>query len=272
MNPQLATPRFTGLLAPFDLRTTALLRTDVLVIGSGIAGAATALAAADQGAEVLLVTKDELDATNTAWAQGGIAVVQLPEDSLEQHVQDTLRVGAGVAEEKVVRSVIAGAADAISWLESLGTAFDRHDLSSGDAHGTLQLSQEGGHTHPRVAHSNGAATGREIQRALINALRAHPRITIRPHVFVRDLILRDGRCVGAAGLQNGRAEAMEIAIEATSVVVATGGTGQIYRETTNPTGASGDGQALCFRAGASLADCEFVQFHPTTLYIAGASR
>jgi L-aspartate oxidase len=107
---------------------------------------------------------------------------------------------------------------------------------------------------------------------LINALRAHPRITIRPHVFVRDLILRDGRCVGAAGLQNGRNEAMEVAIEASSIVVATGGTGQIYRETTNPTGASGDGQALCFRAGARLADCEFMQFHPTTLYIAGASR
>ena len=98
MNPQLATPRFTGLLAPFDLRTTALLRTDVLVIGSGIAGAATALAAANEGAEVLLVTKDELDETNTAWAQGGIAVVQLPEDSVEQHVADTLRVGAGLAD------------------------------------------------------------------------------------------------------------------------------------------------------------------------------
>ena len=272
MNPQLATPRFTGLLAPFDLRTTALLRTDVLVIGSGIAGAATALAAAAEGAEVLLVTKDDLDETNTAWAQGGIAVAQLPEDSIEQHIEDTLRVGAGVAEEDIVRSVIERGTDAITWLESLGTAFDRHDLDSGEAHGTLQLSREGGHTHPRVAHSNGAATGREIQRALINALRAHPRITIRPHVFVRDLILRDGRCVGAAGLQNGRIEAMEVAIEATSVVVATGGTGQIYRETTNPTGASGDGQALCFRAGARLADCEFVQFHPTTLYIAGASR
>ena len=270
MNPQQATPHFTGLLVPFDLRTTALLRTDVLVIGSGIAGAAAALAAADQGAEVLLVTKDELDETNTAWAQGGIAVVQLPEDSTERHVADTLHVGAGIADETVVRSVVNDAKDAIAWLESLGTSFDRHD--DGDAKGTLQLSREGGHSHPRVAHSNGAATGREIQRALIDALRAHPRITIRSHVFVRDLIVRDGRCVGAIGLQNGRNEATEVAIEAASVVVATGGTGQIYRETTNPTGASGDGQALCFRAGARLADCEFMQFHPTTLYIAGASR
>lgn len=272
MNQQDATPHFTGLLAPFDLRTTALLRTDVLIIGSGIAGAATALAAADEGAEVLLVTKDELDDTNTAWAQGGIAVVQLAEDSIEQHVQDTLRVGAGVAEEPVVRTVVENAKDAVAWLEKLGTTFDRDAAAIGDAHGTLQLSREGGHTHPRVVHANGAATGREIQRALIDALRSHPRITIRPHVFVRDLLLRDGRCVGAVGLQNGRNEAMEVAIEAASVVVATGGSGQIYRETTNPTGASGDGHALCFRAGARLADCEFVQFHPTTLYIAGASR
>ena len=272
MNPLLATPSFTALLAPFDLRTTALLRTDVLVIGSGIAGAATALAAADEGAEVLLVTKDELDETNTAWAQGGIAVVQLPEDSIDQHVADTLKVGAGVADPDVVRTVIQNASEAVTLLEKLGTKFDRNDLEGGDAHGTLQLSREGGHSHARVAHSNGAATGREIQRALIDALRAHPRITIRAHVFVRDLVLRDGRCVGAVGLQNGRNEAMEVAIEAAAVVVATGGTGQIYRETTNPTGASGDGQALCFRAGARLADCEFVQFHPTTLYIAGASR
>ncbi len=271
MNGSQQTPRFTGLLAPFDLRSTALLRTDVLVIGSGIAGAATALSAADEGAEVLLVTKGDLDETNTAWAQGGIAVVQLPEDSVEQHVTDTLRVGAGVADETVVRSIVDRAQDAIAWLEHLGTTFDRR-RGGGDTHGTLELSREGGHTHPRVVHSNGAATGREIQRALVDALRAHPRITIMPHVFVRDLVLRDGRCVGAVGLQNGRDVPSEVAIEAGAVVVGTGGTGQIYRETTNPTGASGDGAARCFRAGARLVDCEFVQFHPTTLYIAGASR
>lgn len=270
MNGSHATPRFTGLLAPFDLRTTALLRTDVLVIGSGIAGAATAISAAEEGAEVLLVTKGEIDETNTAWAQGGIAAVQLPEDSIEQHVADTLRVGAGIADERTVRAVVNRAKEAISWLEQLGTSFDRHE--GGDQAGTLELSREGGHTHPRVVHSNGAATGREIQRALVEALHNHPRITIRPNVFVRDLVLREGRCVGAVGLQNGRSKSMEIAIEANSVVVATGGTGQIYRETTNPTGASGDGAALCFRAGARLVDCEFIQFHPTTLYIAGASR
>ncbi|MFK7740556.1 MAG: L-aspartate oxidase [Planctomycetota bacterium] len=266
MNIRNATPHFSSLLAPFDLRSTALLRTDVLVIGGGIAGAAAALKAADDGAEVLLVTKDALDETNTSWAQGGIAAVHLAEDSVEQHVADTLSVGAGIAEEDVVRTVIESGRGAIDWLEQLGTTFDT------DPSGSFQLSREGGHTHPRVVHSNGAATGREIQRALLEALHKHPRITLRPHVFVRDLILREGRCVGAVGLQNGRQKSFEIAIEAPAVVVATGGTGQIFRETTNPTGASGDGQALCFRAGARMADCEFVQFHPTTLYIAGASR
>lgn len=252
-------------LAPFDLRTTPLLRTDVLVVGCGIAGASAALHAADAGAEVLLLAKDDLFDTNTAWAQGGIAAVRLAEDSLAEHIADTLRVGAGVASPDVVREVVESANDAITWLQSLGTRFDR----SGDApDGDLLLSREGGHTHARVVHSNGDATGHEIQRALLEALRTNPRITVRTGMFVRDLLVRDGRCVGAVGLQEG----LEVAAEAGAVIVATGGAGQIYRETTNPPGACGDGHALCFRAGARLADCEFVQFHPTTLYIAGASR
>lgn len=264
MHAQHATPRIPPRLAPFDLRSTPLLRTDVLVIGGGIAGACTALHAADHGAQVLLVVKDDFDDTNTAWAQGGIAVVQLPEDSLDAHVADTLRVGAGIADPEVVRKVVQSARAAVDWLARLGTRFDRRP----DDPAALELSREGGHSHARVVHSHGDATGREIQRALTQALRTHPRITIRSQVFVRDLVLADGRCVGAIALQDG----MELAVEAGAVVVATGGTGQIYRETTNPPGASGDGQALCFRAGARLADCEFVQFHPTTLYIAGASR
>ncbi|MBL8734243.1 MAG: L-aspartate oxidase [Planctomycetes bacterium] len=265
-----ATPRFPPRLAPFDLRSTPLLRTDVLVIGGGIAGAAAAWHAAEAGAEVLLLTKDDIADSNTAWAQGGIAAVQLPEDSVETHIGDTLRVGAGVADTDVVREVVLGAPAAIAWLEQLGTRFDR---SSDDPDGALELSREGGHSFARVVHSHGDATGREIQRAVAVALQLHPRITVRSHVFVRDLVLADGRCVGATCLQNGgAAPGLELAVEAGAVIVATGGTGQIYRETTNPTGASGDGHALCFRAGARLADCEFVQFHPTTLYIAGASR
>jgi L-aspartate oxidase len=265
MHSPIATPKFPTTLAPFDLRSTPLLRTDVLVIGGGIAGACTALHAADAGAQVLLLAKDELDVTNTAWAQGGIAVVQLPEDSLASHVADTLRVGAGLADPEVVRAIVRDAAGAVAWLERLGARFDRRGA---EPQAPLELSREGGHSHARVVHANGDATGREIQRALAAALYAHPRITVRPHVFVRDLVLAEGRCVGALALQDG----IELAVEAGAIVVASGGTGQIYRETTNPTGASGDGHALCFRAGARVADCEFVQFHPTTLYIAGASR
>ena len=260
-----AIPQFPRLLAPFDLRTTPLLRTDVLVLGSGIAGACAALHAADAGAQVLLLAKDEIVDTNTAWAQGGIAVVKLPEDSSSSHVADTLRVGAGIATPHVVREVVNAAGAAVDWLQRIGAHFDHH---RGDPNGALELSREGGHSHARVVHSNGDATGQEIQRALAAALHSHPRITVKPHVFVRDLVLVEGRCVGAIGMTEG----MEVAVEAGAVVVATGGTGQIYRETTNPTGASGDGHALCFRAGARMADCEFVQFHPTTLYIAGASR
>ncbi len=265
MQAPYATPHMPSRLAPFDLRTTPLLRTDVLVIGGGIAGACSALHAADAGAQVLVLTKDDLTDTNTAWAQGGIAVVQLPEDSLDSHIADTLLVGAGIADPAVVRAVVQSAGEAVHWLEQLGTRFDRHQKDPG---APLALSREGGHSHARVVHSHGDATGREIQRALAAALAAHPRITVRSHVFVRDLVLADGRCVGAVGLQDG----MEVAVEAGAIVIASGGTGQIYRETTNPTGASGDGHALCFRAGARMADCEFVQFHPTTLYIAGASR
>ncbi|MCA8973877.1 MAG: L-aspartate oxidase [Planctomycetes bacterium] len=260
MNALHAVPRFPGNLAAFDLRTTALLRTDVLVIGSGIAGACAALHAAEAGADVLLLAKGDILDTNTACAQGGIAVVRHAEDSIAAHIADTLRVGAGIADPEVARSVIPGADDAVSWLEQLGTRFDQRA-------GDLELSREGGHSHARVAHANGDATGQEIQRALEQALR-HPRLTVRPQTFVRDLIVRDGRCIGAIANHGD----LDLAVEAGAVIVATGGTGQIYRETTNPTGASGDGHALCFRAGARMVDCEFVQFHPTTLYIAGASR
>ncbi len=259
------TPQFPKRLAGYDLRSTPILRTDVLVIGGGIAGAAAALHAADAGAQVLVLAKDEFDVTNTAWAQGGIAAVQLPEDSLEAHVADTLRVGAGIADPLVVERFVRAAGDAVAWLERLGARFDH---VADDPKAPLRLSREGGHSHARVVHAHGDATGREIQRVLAQALHQHPRITVRTHVFVRDLVLAEGRCVGAIGLQDG----LELAVEAGATLVAGGGTGQIYRETTNPTGASGDGHAMCFRAGARLADCEFVQFHPTTLYIAGASR
>jgi L-aspartate oxidase len=256
-----AVPRFLDRLGGFALRTTPLLRTDVLVIGGGIAGSSAALHAAAHGADVLVLAKLPLEESNTAYAQGGIAAVQRADDSTALHVQDTLVVGAGLSDREVVTAVVEGAPAALAWLEHVGARFDRADEQ-------LSLSREGGHSVHRVVHANGDATGAEIQRALGVELRRTPNVTVRTDAFVRDLVMHEGKCIGAIVLVDG----MELAVEAGAVVVATGGCGQIYRETTNPTGASGDGHALCFRAGARMADCEFVQFHPTTLYIAGAAR
>ncbi len=234
----------------------------MLVVGGGIAGATAALHAAAAGAEVLVLAKEGLQDSNTAWAQGGIAAVLEPDDSVELHLRDTVRVGAGLCDRGVARAIVQRSGEALAWLQELGARFDRRP------NGSLALSREGGHSTHRVVHANGDATGAEIQRTLADAMAGDPRVTVRTGAFVRDLLLDEGRCVGALALVDGLA----LAVEAGAVIVATGGCGQIYRETTNPTGASGDGLALCFRAGARLADVEFVQFHPTTLYIAGASR
>jgi L-aspartate oxidase len=254
---------FERYLAPFELRRTPVLRTDVLVIGAGIAGASAALSAAEAGASVLCLIKGPFSESNTAYARGGVAAVLTEGDSTDLHVQDTLRVGAGLCDPEAVRSIVGGGPDAVAWLESLGARFDL------GANGAYELGREGGHSVSRIVHANGDATGREIQRAIAEKLPTHERVDIRADAFVRDLLLDDaGRVVGALA----RIGDAELAVECGAVVVATGGAGQIYRETTNPAGASGDGMALCFRAGAELTDLEFVQFHPTTLYIAGASR
>ena len=248
-------------LGAFDSRHTPCLRSDVLVIGAGIAGCAAALHAADAGRSVLMITKAPFTETNSAWAQGGVAAVVDDEDSLALHLQDTLRVGAGLSEAETARAIISESPTVISWMQSLGVAFDR------GTDGALSLSREGGHSVNRVVHQ-GDATGTAIQSVLEQAVLAHPRITVRPGGHVRDLISHEGHCVGAFA----RFVDHELAVDARAVVLATGGAGQLFRETTNPIGASGDGVALAFRAGARVRDMEFVQFHPTTLYIAGASR
>lgn len=262
MDPRQATPQFPDSLGPFDARSTPALRTDVLVIGGGIAGSSAALRAADLGASVLVLAKTPSGETNTAAAQGGIAAVLRPDDSYELHIKDTLRVGMGVADAVMSRFVIPQSGETLQRLEELGAVFDR------DSQGGYRLSREGGHSIPRVVHANGDATGTEIQRVLDRALRAHPLVTLKIGPFVRDLLVHDGRCVGAVSTM----DEMQLAVTAGAVIVAAGGCGQIYRETTNPIGACGDGVALCFRAGARIVDMEFIQFHPTTLYIAGASR
>jgi len=253
---------FATYLGLEDLRRTPVLRTDVLVVGGGIAGAAAAIAAADQGASVLVLSKSGFSDTNTAHAQGGIAAVLATDDSVDLHLEDTLRVGAGLTNQTLARQIIEGGPAAIDWFRSRNATFDTDDA------GNLLLSREGGHSARRVVHAHGDATGKELQRSLEDGLRSHPNIHVKTGSFVRDLLLDEGRCVGASVLDG----LAPMTVEAGATILATGGAGQVYRETTNPIGACGDGVALAFRAGARLRDMEFVQFHPTTLYIAGASR
>ncbi len=248
-------------LTNFDVHRLPHLFTDVLVIGSGIAGLRAALAAAEH-ADVLLVTKDTPEQSATRYAQGGIAAATQPPDSLEQHTRDTLAVGCGLADEGVVRQVVREAPGHIDELQRWGVRFDRSGLD-------LALGREGGHSAARVLHANGDATGREIVRVMLEQVRGNPRIRIFDHCFVIDVLTHQGRAVGVVSFHPQYGHQM---FWATTTVLATGGVGRVYRETTNPSIATGDGLALAFRAGAVLRDLELVQFHPTTLYVAGAAR
>ena len=247
-----------------DSRQVPLYRFDLLVVGSGAGGAAAALAAAEAGAEVAVLAKTDLAETNTACAQGGMAAVLAADDSFDAHIADTIRLGCGLSEPAVVESIVHGGPDAVARLCELGAKFDRN--SAGD----FELQREGGHSRERIVHAGGDATGREIQNALRAALVSHPRITTFENVFVIDLLCApDGHIVGAlAQTPDGKRSVFS----GGHLVLATGGAGQIYRETTNPDIATGDGIAIGFRAGAVVRDLEFVQFHPTMLYIAGAAR
>ncbi|MAB78980.1 MAG: L-aspartate oxidase [Planctomycetes bacterium] len=253
-----------GRLLSVDSRRVPHYRFDLLIVGGGAGGASAALAAAEAGAEVALLVKGDREETNTLHAQGGVAAVLDRADSFAEHIADTMEVGCGLAEREVVEFVVRAGPAAIDRLDRLGARFDRR----GD--GTIELSREGGHTRPRVVHARGDATGREIQGTLNTALRHHPRITTFTETFVVDLLCAgDGAVVGVLALRPGGESAV---FSARSTVLATGGAGQLYRETTNPAIATGDGIAIAFRAGASVRDLEFFQFHPTLLYIAGAAR
>ncbi len=247
-----------------DSREVPLYRFDVLVCGSGAAGSAAALAAAESGAEVALISKADLQETNTLYAQGGMAAVLSPDDSFASHVTDTLAVGCGLCDEEVVEAVVRGGPRAVECLMEWGARFDR------DSEGELELSREGGHRQPRIVHARGDSTGREIQSAVLGAIQAHERITTFARCFVIDVLCAaDGRVVGALVSRGPGDFAI---FSAGEVILATGGAGQLYRETTNPAGATGDGVAIGLRAGAIARDMEFFQFHPTLLYIAGAAR
>jgi L-aspartate oxidase len=248
-------------LGGFDPRRTPVLTTDVLVIGGGLAGANAALAAAAAGASVLLLSKTSFSETNTAYAQGGIAAVLGPDDSLDLHIRDTLQVGSGLSDLAVTKHFVDRGRAAVARLQAAGTKFD----TDGER---LVLGREGGHTVARVVHADGTRSGAVMQEAMRRQILATKEILVRENSFVRDLLVEDGRCVGAIAHIDER----EMAVSAGAVILATGGAGQIYRETTNPIGACADGVALAYRAGARVGDLEFVQFHPTTIYIAGALR
>lgn len=240
---------------------------DVLVIGSGVAGLSAALAAAsDPRIEVLLVAKGPLEESNTRYAQGGVAAVLAPErtgDDTEAHIRDTIEAAAGLADETAVRITITEGVERVRELLALGARFDR------DAEGELHFTREGGHSAARILH-HGDMTGEEVERVLIEAVRRKENIHALPNTFALDLLLgRDGGATGALLSQHdGNLEAAWTRC----TILATGGAGRLYRETTNPEVATGDGFAMAFRAGATLQDLEFVQFHPTTLYVAGAER
>ncbi|MBD3147739.1 L-aspartate oxidase [Microbispora bryophytorum] len=242
---------------------------DAVVIGSGIAGLTVALrhVELDPRARVLVVTKDVLSAGSTRWAQGGIAAVLDPEDTPDEHLRDTLVAGVGLCDEEAVRVLVTEGPDALKRLMSHGAEFDR------DTDGELQLTREGGHHRNRIVHAGGDATGAEVQRALAEAVLAEPRIEVIEHALALDLLLdAEGRACGVTLHVMGEGARDGVgAVRAGAVVLASGGMGQVYAATTNPVVSTGDGVALALRAGAVVRDIEFVQFHPTVLWLGEGS-
>jgi L-aspartate oxidase len=243
-------------LVRFGPKDTTHLFTDLLVIGGGIAGFRAALAA-PAGMKVLIVTKDKVQLSNSSWAQGGIAAVLSPEDRFEDHVEDTLTAGAGLCDRDVVERVVRDAPARVEDLTRFGARFD------------TEPGIEGGHSYHRIIHALGDATGFEVMRAIIAAADAVPDITVWDRTFTADLLTYEGACVGALVVRPRRERLL---VWAKQTILASGGAGMVYRETTNPPVATGDGMAAAYRAGARLRDMEFMQFHPTVLYVAGSSR
>lgn len=237
---------------------------DVLIIGSGLAGLASALLLAP-GRRVAVVTKRELNDGSSAWAQGGMAAVLAEGDTLAQHVQDTLVAGAGLCDLPATQAVVQGAPEAIAWLRQLGVAFSE----DGEHPGELHLTREGGHSQRRIVHA-ADATGAAVQRTLIEKVRATPGITLFEHHMLVDLITdrrlkRPGkRCHGAYVLDTLGGQVLTFS--AGQTILATGGAGKVYLYSTNPDTATGDGIAAAWRAGCRVGNMEFIQFHPTCLY------
>lgn len=251
-------PRY---LVPFHPKRMSHFFADVLVVGGGLAGLRAALAV-DPKLSVVVIAKHGIEECNSRYAQGGVAAVLDPEDRFENHVADTLEAGGSLCDPTVVEHVVREAPLRIRELLEWGTQFDQ-------AGGHLALGREGGHGRDRIAHALGDATGKEIMRVVIRRAQESRNIDIWENTFTLDLLTLEGVCRGAL-VWNGRHG--KTMVWAKQTILATGGAGQLYRETTNPEVATGDGMAIAYRAGAELRDLEFMQFHPTVLYIAGGSR
>ncbi|MFJ5150940.1 L-aspartate oxidase [Streptomyces sp. NPDC088353] len=235
---------------------------DVVVVGSGVAGLTAALRCEVAGLTTVVVTKARLDDGSTRWAQGGIAAALGEGDTPEQHLDDTLVAGAGLCDEEAVRILVTEGPDAVRRLISTGAHFDT------DGEGGIQLTREGGHHRRRIAHAGGDATGAEISRALVEAVRARAVHTVE-NALVLDLLTdAEGHTAGVTLHVMGEGQHDGVgAVHAPAVVLATGGMGQVFSATTNPSVSTGDGVALALRAGAEVSDLEFVQFHPTVLFL-----
>jgi L-aspartate oxidase len=243
-------------------------KADVVVIGSGVAGLTTALQIRAHNLSVLLVTKSFIDAGSTKWAQGGIAAALGPGDSPDQHEKDTLVAGAGLCDLPAVKVLVSEGPEAVRKLIARGAVFDTSET------GEIALTREGGHLRNRILHAGGDATGAEVSRALLAAVSNDPGIEVVEHALVLDALkTKAGRVCGVTihvigeGTRDGVGQVL-----ARAVVLATGGLGQVYSQTTNPSVSTGDGVALALRAGADVADVEFIQFHPTVLYMGEGSR
>src|SRR5713226_3930757 len=241
---------------------------DVAIIGGGIAGLSLALRLPENMC-VALFTKGQLGESNTRYAQGGLTAALGVDDSPELHFQDTIAAGAGLCDEAAVCILVEQAPTAVKWLIQTGVQFDRAQPGS-DAHATpdgLLLGREAAHCRWRVLHAGGDATGAEIERALMAALQKRAAITLYEETYVSNLLVRDGLCTGIEAIdRNGKT----FTVEARAIVLANGGAGGLWLHTSNPVGATADGLALAWRAGAALTDLEFMQFHPTVLVVGGS--
>jgi len=254
-------PHVRRYLTAFDTGRLPQVFADVLVLGSGVAALRAAMEVAPT-LRVALVTKSGLTESNSYYAQGGVAAAIDEADSVLSHMADTLETGCGLSDEAVVRQVVEAAPGCIRELIDWGASFDREN-------GRLSVGREGGHSTSRILHARGDETGKEITSTLLARIIRHESVDLYENTFAIDLLTVDGAVVGVLAWNPKHGL---LVVRARRTVLASGGLGRIYRESTNPDVATGDGLAMAYRAGAVLSDLEFVQFHPTTLYIAGASR